>query len=349
MRTARSARGAQASRRAAILIDYDNLHEVLSEHLAGRATPVSAHVLDAVEELRRYLLDADSTPAACLHAYGDFEALSGDEPELEQTLYLHGIEPHYAPRALQPNAAELRLCLDAVDLLHRDAGIQTFVLVTGDRTYLPLLQKLRARGRQALVVTLDGPDAEAPESRAYGDVFMDLLNLLDDEARADILKGTGRRDSFGSAGAPDPHEYEEVANPIAVRTLEITEEYFGQYDEVYLTPLLRKLSEVLGEQHDPKALVSELEAARAVRLEKRDGYPHDYTVLILHRDHPAVQEAREHVRRYAPTRSVGSYVEDNYDTDGRYTDSDYAESGYAGDDGRTARYADDDYDEGDRA
>ena len=80
---------------------------------------------------------------------------------------------------------------------------------------------------------------------------------------------------------------------MARETIEITEEHFGQYDEVYLTPLLRKLSDVLGEQHDPKSLVSELEAAGAVRLEKRDGYPYDYTVLIVNEDHPGVQEIQD--------------------------------------------------------
>ncbi len=297
MATFSSTRSDRQTRRAAILIDYDNLHDVLSEHLDGSSSP-SAYLLDALGELRRYLLDADDMQAVCLCAYGDFEALRADEPELERTLYLHGVEPRCVPRALQPNAAELHLCVEAVDLMHRAPGPHLFVLVTGDRTYLPLLQKLRRYGCRALVVTLDAPDASAPESRAYGDVFMDLLNLLDEDARDEILHGAGRRTRFRGGARPDPSAYDALSNPITHRTLEVTEEYFGQYEEIYLTPLLRKLSEVLGEEHDPKALVSKLEEAGAVRLEKRDGYPYDYTVLILHRDHPAVRQARENLYRY---------------------------------------------------
>ena len=77
--------------------------------------------------------------------------------------------------------------------------------------------------------------------------------------------------------------------------LEIIEEHFGQYDEVYLTPLLRKLSEELGdlEDHDPKSLIGDLENAGAVRLERRRGFPYDYTVLLVNPNHPEVQAVRE--------------------------------------------------------
>ena len=41
-------------------------------------------------------------------------------------------------------------------------------------------------------------------------------------------------------------------------------------------------------RYDPKNLISDLEARQAVRLEKRSGFPHDYTVLILDERHPTV-------------------------------------------------------------
>lgn len=76
----------------------------------------------------------------------------------------------------------------------------------------------------------------------------------------------------------------------------MVERYFGQYDEVYLTPLLRKLSEEFGElDYDPKTIISRLEKAGAVWLEKRRGFPYDYTVLILDSLHPDVQSIRQSV------------------------------------------------------
>jgi hypothetical protein len=49
----------------------------------------------------------------------------------------------------------------------------------------------------------------------------------------------------------------------------------------------------MGSDKDPKSLVSELEAAGAARLEKRNGYPYNYTVLIVNDDHPDVQDVHE--------------------------------------------------------
>lgn len=327
MPTVRSQRP-RRPRRAAILIDYDNLDDVLAEHLDD--APSSSYVFDALDELRRYLLDADGTQTACLYAYGDFDELQEDDDSLSEALYLHGVEPQYAPQMLQPNTSELRLCVDAVDLLHREPDLHMLVIVTGDRTYLPLLQKLRHYGCQSLVVTMDGPDASAPESRAYGDVFMDLLNLLDAKARSEILEGGGRRTTFGGRQMPDPSTYELLDDPVIIRTIEVTQNHFGQYEEIYLTPLLRKLSDVLGEEHDPKALISELEDAGAIRLEKRDGYPYDYTVLILHRDHPTVADVIERVR---PQDTYEAYDDSYNDVDG---------DGYAGEYSDDAPY--DDYD-----
>ena len=72
-------------------------------------------------------------------------------------------------------------------------------------------------------------------------------------------------------------------------------QHFGQYDEVYLTPLLRRLSEEMPRDAEPKELIAELEEAGAVKLERRRGMPYDYTVLLVNDEHPEVQEARTEV------------------------------------------------------
>jgi hypothetical protein len=87
-----------------------------------------------------------------------------------------------------------------------------------------------------------------------------------------------------------------VDDPSGLRTLKIVEEYFGQYDEVYLTPLLRKLSALL-QDDDPKRIISDLEGCGAVWLEKRHGFPYDYTVLVVDEEHPTVLRIRDELHR----------------------------------------------------
>ena len=289
-------------RRAAVFVDYENLYTGLQRRLDRRAAP-GDHVKEALEELSRYLFEDGGTQPVLTRAYADFGVLSSEtNTPIERDLYQLGVQTRYVPTLVQQNASELHLCVEAVDVLHRRPDVHTFVVVTGDRSYTPLVQMLRSYGRRILVVALDTPPSG--NSSLEDDVQFDLLNLLSEEARRALLTRT-RSTSSPQIGAepsadeppapqqaPPSVDFDDLTDAIFYRTLEVTEEHFGQYDEVYLTPLLRKLSEVLGPRHDPKSLISALEAAGAVRLEKREGYPYDYTVLIVHSDHPDVQKIR---------------------------------------------------------
>nr|GFC79141.1 hypothetical protein [Tanacetum cinerariifolium] len=50
------------------------------------------------------------------------------------------------------NAADMQLCIDALEVLYTRPDIGTFVLVAGDRDYIPVLQHLRRQARQVKVV-----------------------------------------------------------------------------------------------------------------------------------------------------------------------------------------------------
>ena len=286
-----------SSDQAAIFVDYGNLYAVLESQSSDRhhSSEFASEILD---EVRRYLEEGDDTPTILSRAYADFSALpDGRGAKLQSLLYRDGVEPVMTPESIQGNTGELRLCLDVCSTLHERPDLQTIVVVTGDRPYLPLVRRIRESGRRALVAAVNPPHSQDGSELADEDVYLDARNLLSQPSRDDLLANApsstaARRDRTDRQSAP-PRQYRDITNPIARRTVEITEEYFGQYDEVYLTPLLRKLSDVLGEEHDPKSLVSELEAAGAVRLEKRDGYPYDYTVLIVNEDHPDVQEIQD--------------------------------------------------------
>ena len=300
---------------AAVFVDYENLYAGLQRRL-DRHTAPGDHVKEALEELRRYLFEDGGTQPVLIRAYADFGVLSSEtNTPIERDLYQLGVQTRYVPTLVQQNASELHLCVEAVDVLHRRPDVSTFVVVTGDRSYTPLVQMLRSYGRRVLVVTLDLPPSTGRS--VEDDVQFDLLNLLSEEARRALLTRTRSSSSSSiSSSASSPHagpsadaeappapqqappsvDFDDLTDAIFYRTLEVAEEHFGQYDEVYLTPLLRKLSEVLGPRHDPKSLISALEAAGAVRLEKREGYPYDYTVLIVHSDHPDVQKIRAAMR-----------------------------------------------------
>lgn len=337
---------------AALFIDYDNLYTALKNKTAGTTYP-DEYINEIINELRRYLEEGDDTPTLVARAYADFGMLAGEDGSyIQHKLHQAGIDPRLTPASMQDNAAELQLCLEVAGLLRDRPDIETFVIVTGYRRYLPLVRCIREHGRRALVAALFPPDPSETPHYAEDDVFLDARNLLrpssledlmrDDQAYTESAASSTERRTPARASAQRVHR--PITNPFARRTVEITEEHFGQYKEVYLTPLLRKLSEVLGDEHDPKSLVSELEAAGAVRLEKRSGYPYDYTVLILHTDHPDVQEIQSNF--YASRHDEGTWDDADADRDyGDDYDQDYDEASYEEESYRDEEGYDEDYDE----
>lgn len=280
------------SERAAMFVDYENLYSVLASQ-SSKDKQTSEYATEILDEVGRYLEEGDDTPIIYGRAYAPFEILQDTEDaNVPSSLHRLGVEPTYVPSAMQGNTSEIRLTTEVTRFLTERPAVQTVVIVTGDRPYLPLVRTIREQGCRALVAAVNPPQTEG---YAENDLYLDARNLLSRNSREDLLANAPENGSGYDASSTSsfPQRYDRLDNPVALRTIAITEEHFGQYEEVYLTPLLRKLSDVLGHDHDPKALVSELEAAGAVRLEKRDGYPYDYTVLIVNDDHPDVQEVRE--------------------------------------------------------
>jgi len=285
------------TRRAAIFIDYENLYESLGERLEDSEHP-DVLISTIVEELRRYLIEELRTPTGMTFAFGDFSTLQGNGQYILRALSILGVEPIFVPDTIQDNAAEIRLCTAVMDVLHTRDDISTFAIVSGNRTYLPLMQQLKHHGRKPLLATVNG--ILIPDAISYigEEVFLDACNLLSDPVRKMLGEQAAPSQPNGTVVRESrvDIEYADITGISARRTLEIIEEHFGQYEEVYLTPLLRKLSELLGEdEDDPKTIINSLEDAGAVWLEKRRGFPYDYTVLLLDADHPEVMKIRQDI------------------------------------------------------
>ena len=91
-------------------------------------------------------------------AYADW---SDKRSQRDQLLEL-GIEAVHLFHAAQSgkNASDLRLAIDAIDLLYQSA-VDTFVIVSSDSDFVSLVSRLRAAGK---VVIGAGPEATAPRT-----------------------------------------------------------------------------------------------------------------------------------------------------------------------------------------
>lgn len=308
--------------RAAVLVDYQNLHHYLKNHASSGPSP-SDLAVELVGALRDRLAN-EGIRLSTGFAYADFGGLDEHVRHVQRALYLHGIQPHYVPSTIHRNTTDLQLAIDAVSLCHREPSLSTFVIVSGDRDYVPVVQALQAAGKNVVVVAFRDHLSTHLLQYTRAGQYIDAGGLLSSDARAVLTAGPG---ASSAAVSEDPGHFNEATNlptPLHYEALAVLERNFGRYDEVYLTPLLRKLSEEIGTQgeHDPKSLVADLEDAGAVRLERRKGMPYDYTVLLVNGRHPAVIEARADAGTSRPAAADSADLEfgdedfsydDNYD------------------------------------
>ena len=282
---------AEGGAQAAILIDYQNLHHYLKGRLDDRRTGSTADLASVLLTTLRERLAGEGVRLARGRAYADFGGLDDHSRHVQRSLYLHGVEPVYVPATMHRNTTDLQLAVDAVEMRERHPEVGTVVLVSGDRDYAPVVASLVAAGRRVVVVGFQEHLSPHLLERTEGGSFIDAAELLPSDALAPAVE----------VGAPiQTTEFAEVQDPayeIDYDAIETIEKFFGQYEEIYLTPLLRRLSDEIGEVdgHDPKSLVADLEECGAARLERRRGMPYDYTVLLLNGEHPAVIEVREEV------------------------------------------------------
>ncbi|MEM6645272.1 MAG: NYN domain-containing protein [Bacteroidota bacterium] len=281
-------------KKAVVFVDFDDLYRTLSPMVADDAYPDDIMV-EIMSSTYKHVLDKARLTAGPALAYADFSEVRGNSLLTQRTLAHLGIEPRFVPQEAQSNAAELQICIEATRYAAQEPDLAACILVTGSRLYLPLMQYLRGQGLTVLIISLNATPSLKTLQFTNGVQFVDALSLLSEATRRAL--STSVHPQEPEAAAPQPEEaktYTTVESALAIQTIEVIEEAFGQYEEIYLTPLLRKLSdEFIDEDYDPKTIISELEVAGAVALQKRKGFPYDYTVLILDYNHPDVQDIVE--------------------------------------------------------
>ena len=116
-----------SERQIAVLIDFENVGLKSMQWL-----------FDQVSDIGRIIVK---------RAYADWSVQSDKRDQLLEL----GIEPVHLFRsgAGGKNSSDIRLAIDAIDLLHQ-SPVDTFVIVSSDSDFVPLVSKLRAAGKMVI-------------------------------------------------------------------------------------------------------------------------------------------------------------------------------------------------------
>jgi uncharacterized LabA/DUF88 family protein len=293
---------------AGLFLDFENIFHYIRKRTVDseRAHEI---LLEVIVELRKKLAEEHNLACIVQFAYADFEQI---EVNAQSQLFLLGVETRNVMGTGHKNAADMRMCIDIMETMYTRSEIDTFILVAGDRDYIPVIQHLKKQARSVYVVAFKENISGDLHSMVSGQ-FIDAKSVLGKISLSELEVGQGRIEetlqiqrevsneraeklaedrAVGKAPAAVFERTQRLDDRSALIALEVMLHNFGDKPEVWFTPYLNKLRNELQHlaEYERKALISTLEMAGAIKVEKRRGDPHDYSVIVVNWNHPDVIE-----------------------------------------------------------
>ena len=129
-------------------------------------------------------------------AYCDFERYKDFKRGLHEAAFELIEIPHV--RQSGKNSADIRMVVDALDLCYTKSHVDTFIIISGDSDFSPLVSKLRENNKTVIGVGV---------KKSTSDLF--ISNCDEFLYYDDLVRGEPGRKSAGAAPAVSPPEDEE--------------------------------------------------------------------------------------------------------------------------------------------
>jgi hypothetical protein len=281
----------------ALFVDFENIQRVI-ETLRG----VPDGKEDALRLIRNLIqsVEREDDRIIIRRAFADWEGV-GSDPDPQSSLTLLSVKPEYVLGKPGKNSADLALSLDALEVLLTRDDIEGFLIMAGDRDYIPIVSRIREQGKLVRIVGF--PDATSG----------DLITII---GRENFMDGNGlmgrghRRSRGGKRGARverevivEPNNLSEEKDYLCeenlrrcVRLILQAEEQFGA--EIWLNPFYKnfmneEFTTLADEQR--KEIVYELGNRGVLEVKVKEEYlGKHYSVVFLNHENKLVKEiARE--------------------------------------------------------
>lgn len=255
----------------AVFIDFENLYYYFFNQ--RKDLQPSDESLNVLERLRAELQNR-SLRILLGRAYGDFDRL----PSVQGPLQLMGFEPRFTLASPHKGSSDIALSLDALEVLLTREEVSTFVIMAGDRDYLPIIRRIRERAKEVLVVGFDrntSADLKNVVGTA-GFIKADEFVPPPPQPKPEELA----EESAGAAQASSRMAEEEL---ICIRLLLEAHNTFKSA-EIWLSPFMQNYMNQSFGQLDRlgrRRLIERIEALGLLKVEKRQGNPYDYSVIVL--------------------------------------------------------------------
>src|SRR6266850_6766882 len=162
------------------------------ENIALGAHDAQFPAFDVRKVLERLLLKGH---IVVKKAYCDFERYKAFKRGLHEAAFELIEIPHV--RLSGKNSADIRMVVDALDLCYTKGHVDTFVVISGDSDFSPLVSKLRENAKTVIGVGVKNSTADLLINNCDEFIYYDDLVRADEQKRRAAKK---RRESAAGAG-----------------------------------------------------------------------------------------------------------------------------------------------------
>lgn len=302
-------------RLAALFIDFENVYYFLKNRLQSDHDPNDL-IVRIVRGLKSRLSEEHEADLIVSHAYADFERI---QDGAQGALYLLGVETHNVLATEHKNAADMRLCIDVMETLYVRDRIGLFVVMAGDRDYIPVIQHLKKNAKGVLVVGF-ADNVSGDLVQIVGEErVLDMATLLGKDVRFSLKPAEAKSAMIESALAGPPtngngHLIEsplvpdrddrtrigevqfarakKITDPMELQAITFMLKTYGDKNEVWVGPLIHRFREEfpLLAEHERRIILADMEMHGAVKIVKRQGSSGPYSAIVVNWDHPNVRE-----------------------------------------------------------
>jgi len=160
-------------------------------------------------------------------AYCDWERYKGFKAAMHEAAFELIEIPHV--RQSGKNSADIRMVVDALDLCYTKSHVDTFVLLTGDSDFSPLVSKLRENDK--VVIGVGVKNSTSDLLIANCDEFIYYDDLVRDQPKREKKARTQRREKPAAGEAERPQDAkpdEEKRQQALDLAMETIEALFGE-------------------------------------------------------------------------------------------------------------------------
>jgi uncharacterized protein (TIGR00288 family) len=134
-------------------------------------------------------------------AYCDWDRYKDSKAQMHETAFEMIEIPHL--RMSGKNSADIRMVVDALDLCYTKAHVDTFVILSGDSDFSPLVSKLRENNKTVIGVGVKQATSDLLVSNCDEFIFYDDLVRAEKSRRTRRRRGGERTSAEGQSAAID--------------------------------------------------------------------------------------------------------------------------------------------------